>query len=62
MATSLSVYLQYLLPKQALTELAGRFACWHGGRWTHAVIRWFIKRYQVNMEEAADPDVSHYTS
>jgi phosphatidylserine decarboxylase len=62
MATSLSVYFQYLLPKQALTELAGRFARWQGGRWTHAVIRWFIKRYQVNMEEAADPDVSHYAS
>ena len=62
MATSLNVYLQYLLPKQALTELAGRFARWHGGRWTHAVIRWFIKRYQVNMEEAADPDVTHYAS
>ena len=58
----MSVYLQYLLPKQALTELAGRFARWHGGRWTHAVIRWFIKRYQVNMEEAADPDVTHYAS
>ena len=62
MATSLSVYLQYLLPKQALTELAGRFARWQGGRWTHAVIRWFIKRYQVNMEEAADPDITHYAS
>ena len=62
MATSFSVYLQYLLPKQALTELAGRFARWQGGRWTHAVIRWFIKRYQVNMEEAADPDITHYAS
>jgi phosphatidylserine decarboxylase len=62
MATSLSVYLQYLLPKQALTELAGRFARWQGGRWTHAVIRWFIKHYHVNMEEAADSDVTHYAS
>ena len=62
MATSLNVYLQYLLPKQALTELAGRFARWQGGRWTHAVIRWFIKRYHVNMEEAADPDITHYAS
>jgi phosphatidylserine decarboxylase len=60
MAKSLSVYLQYLLPKQALTELAGRFARWHGGRWTHAVIRWFVKRYNVNMGEAADADVKNY--
>ncbi|MEY4017583.1 MAG: hypothetical protein RLZZ189_1381, partial [Pseudomonadota bacterium] len=52
MTTPLSVYLQYVLPKQALTELAGRFARWQGGRWTHAVIRWFVKRYNVNMDEA----------
>ena len=62
MATSLRVYLQYLLPKQALTELAGRFARWQGGRWTHAVIRWFVKRYNVNMDEAQDADVTHYGS
>jgi len=28
----LSVLFQYLLPKQALTRLAGRFAGWQGGR------------------------------
>ena len=60
MTTPLSVYLQYVLPKQALTELAGRFARWQGGRWTHAVIRWFVKRYNVNMDEAADADITHY--
>ncbi|MFZ4471358.1 MAG: archaetidylserine decarboxylase, partial [Limnohabitans sp.] len=60
MTTPLSVYLQYVLPKQALTEFAGRFANWHGGRLTHAVIRWFVKRYHVNMDEAADADITHY--
>ena len=60
MTTPLSVYLQYVLPKQALTELAGRFARWQGGRWTHAVIRWFVKRYNVNMDESADADITHY--
>ena len=60
MTKPLSVYLQYVLPKQALTELAGRFANWHGGRLTHAVIRWFVKRYHVNMDEAADADITHY--
>jgi len=62
MTKSLSVCLQYLLPKLALTEFAGRFANWHGGRWTHAVIRWFVKRYNVNMDEAADADITHYGS
>jgi phosphatidylserine decarboxylase len=56
------VLLQYLLPKQALTELMGALARAQGGRPTHAVIRWFVRRYQVNMDEAADPDVTHYAS
>ena len=58
----LSVLLQYLLPKQALTRLAGRFAGWQGGRWTTAAIRRFVHRYGVNMDEAANPDVSSYSS
>ena len=58
----LSVLLQYLLPKQALTALAGRFAGWQGGAVTTAAIRRFVARYQVNMAEAAQPDVSGYRS
>lgn len=58
----LSVMLQYLLPKQALTRLAGRFAGWQGGRWTTAAIRRFVRRYGVDMDEAANPDVASYSS
>ena len=58
----LSVLLQYLLPKQALTRLAGRFAGWQGGRWTTAAIARFVRRYGVNMDEAANPDVGSYSS
>ena len=58
----LSVLLQYLLPKQALTRLAGRFAGWQGGRWTTAAIARFVRRYSVNMDEAANPDVASYSS
>ena len=56
----LAVLLQYLLPKQALTLLAGRFAGWQGGRWTTAAIGRFVRRYQVDMAEAANPDVASY--
>ncbi len=49
---SIAVMIQYLLPKQAITHLAGKLANLQGGRFTTAVIRWFIKRYQVNMAEA----------
>ncbi|MFA7399620.1 MAG: archaetidylserine decarboxylase [Sideroxydans sp.] len=57
----LAVLLQYLLPKQALTQLAGKFA---GAQlsWTPAVIKWFIGRYRVNMGEAANPDIHSYAT
>ena len=56
----LAVLLQYLMPKQAITALAGKLAHLEGGNTTTAVIRWFVKRYQVNMNEAANPDISSY--
>ncbi|WP_420473943.1 archaetidylserine decarboxylase [Noviherbaspirillum sp. ST9] len=56
-----SVLHQYLLPKQALTALAGRFASSSGGLTPH-VIRWFAKKYGVNMEEALNPDLASYPS
>ena len=56
------VALQHVLPKQALTTLAGWLAHWRGGRITHAFIRWFVAQYQVNMQEAAEPDIRQYTS
>ena len=57
---SLAVLLQYLLPKRALTELAGRFAGAKLGWLTTAAIRRFVARYGVNMQEAADPDIAGY--
>jgi len=62
MTETLTVLLQYLLPKQALTELAGAVARAQGGRFTHALIRWFVRRYQVDMTEAAEPDITRYAS
>jgi len=62
MSERFAVLLQYLLPKQMLTVLAGRFAGWQGGALTTAVMRWFVRRYQVNMAEAANPDVASYAT
>jgi phosphatidylserine decarboxylase len=58
----LAVLPQYLMPKQALTILAGKFANAKAGRLTTSVIRWFVKRYAVNMTEAANPDIESYGS
>ncbi len=60
MSDRLAVLPQYLLPKQALTALAGKAAGARAGRLTTSVIDWFVQRYKVNMAEAANPDTSSY--
>ena len=60
MSDRLAVLPQYLLPKQALTALAGRIASAQGGKMTTRLIEWFVARYQVNMLEAANPDAASY--
>ncbi|HET9205558.1 MAG TPA: archaetidylserine decarboxylase [Burkholderiaceae bacterium] len=60
MSDRFAVLPQYLLPKRGLTVLMGRGASKEGGALTTAVIRWFIGRYGVDMDEAADPDPTHY--
>lgn len=57
---NMAVLLQYILPKQAITVLAGKLAHYQGGNLTTSVIAWFVKRYQVNMTEAANPDIASY--
>ena len=55
-----AVILQYVIPKQLLTIIAGKLAHAEAGRLTTSVIRWFIKRYNVNMSEAAEPNINGY--
>lgn len=62
MSDTLAVLPQYLIPKQALTAFAGKVAGARGGRWTTALIQWFVQRYQVNMAEAANPDIASYAT
>lgn len=60
MKNRLKVLAQYAIPKQAITAIAGKLAHYPGGDKTTAVIRWFVKRYSVNMSEAANPDINSY--
>ncbi len=62
MSDRLAVLPQYLIPKQALTVLAGKLASAEAGSLTTSVIRWFVGRYNVNMNEAANPDIASYKS
>ncbi|NML60903.1 phosphatidylserine decarboxylase [Massilia sp. RP-1-19] len=62
MVSRIKVLPQYLLPKQALTTLAGRVAGAKGGSMTTGLIRWFVGKYGVNMDEAVNPDIESYSS
>jgi phosphatidylserine decarboxylase len=62
MSDRLAVLPQYLIPKQALTLLAGRIASARGGALTTRLIAWVVQRYHVNMAEAANPDIASYAT
>lgn len=50
------------MPKQALTAFAGYVASHERGWVTTEIIRRFVAKYQVNMAEAANPDIASYPS
>ena len=56
----LAVLPQYVLPKRAMTRFAGSVASRTGGARTARLIRWFVRRYGVDMGEAAEPDIARY--
>jgi phosphatidylserine decarboxylase len=55
-----AVLPQYLLPKQALTRFAGWVASRERGWVTTEIIRRFVAKYQVNMDEALNSDIASY--
>jgi phosphatidylserine decarboxylase len=62
MSDRLKVLLQYALPKQRLTTLAGRIAGAQAGSLTTRLIRWFAGKYGVDMNEAENSDLASYRS
>jgi phosphatidylserine decarboxylase len=58
----LAVLPQYLIPQQALTAFAGWVAGSQWGAVTTGIIDHFVRRYNVNMSEAANPDTASYKS
>jgi phosphatidylserine decarboxylase len=60
MSDRLKVLPQYLMPKLAMTRLAGHYASKPLGGITTSTIRRFVARYGVNMAEAAEPDIATY--
>jgi phosphatidylserine decarboxylase len=58
----IKVLPQYVMPKQALTMLAGRIAGTQGGAFTTRLINMFVAKYGVNMAEALNSDTASYAS
>ena len=62
MSDRIPVLPQYVLPKQALTIFGGWIANARWGRITTALIRWFVRKYGVDMDEAEKPDIGSYAT
>ena len=58
----LAVATQYFVPKQALTVFAGWVAGHDRGFITTEIIRRFVRKYSVNMDEALDSNIASYAS
>ncbi|GAB2652731.1 archaetidylserine decarboxylase [Vibrio panuliri] len=56
----IKVRLQYWIPQHGLTRLVGKLASAKAGGLTTAIIRWFIKQYNVNMSEALHTDPAYF--
>jgi phosphatidylserine decarboxylase len=53
---------QYVLPKRGLTALAGRVASRERGPTTTRLVRWFVRKYGVDLGEAVESDPGAYAS
>lgn len=56
----ISALFDYLVPKRLLTKVAGRVARIEDGRIIPPLLRWFIGKYRVDLDEAAQPDLRGY--
>lgn len=60
MKDKLFILLQHLLPQHLLSRLVGRFADCRAPWIKNTFIRWFARRYGVNMQEALIEDPTAY--
>ena len=60
MSDRFAILLQHIAPKMAITHFARFVASNRWGSITHWIIRDFVRRYSVNMAEAANPAVESY--
>ena len=58
----LAVLPQYLTPNHAINAFSGWVAGRERGWITTEIIRWFVRKYSVNMDEALNSDIASYAS
>jgi phosphatidylserine decarboxylase len=58
----LKIALQYIMPKHLLSRVVGKLADAELGVVTTGAIKWFIKQYKIDMNEAAQSDPEAYVS
>ena len=58
---TLLAQLLRLLPHHGISRLTHRIARWESPR-VQVLLRWFIRQYQLDMTEAAEPDPARYPS
>lgn len=58
---TLLAQLLRLLPHHGISRLTHRLARWESPR-VQVLLRWFIRKYQLDMTEAAEPDPARYPS
>ena len=62
MLARLFVPLQYLLPKYLMTEVVYRLARVRWPALKNAMIRGFVRLFDIDMDEAAEPDIEKYAT
>lgn len=62
MKNSLFIFAQHLLPQHLLSRVVGKLASSENTFVKSRFITWFAGRYQVDMSEAAEPDLNTYSN
>ncbi len=57
-----AVFIQYVLPHRLLSHLARALAYSRFKPWKDWLIRLAVRKFDINVAEAADPELSHYES
>jgi phosphatidylserine decarboxylase len=62
MSDRFALFIQHIAPQQAIARFSHFVANGQWGGITQWIIRDFVRRYSVNMAEAADPAITSYSS